>query len=218
MSKGNEAVKDEIQQVFKKYSAKELKIQEIKKNDEKTYDLNKLHQLDSIPTDTTTIKNFFLNGGFLNLEEINDFNSMRKESVKSPSRPATYLTICDIRETATNDYEKAIFTTTFLDPFKKTELGKIAFQTVDTDSTLQKTYKLCCKIHTQNIETIKIDEQNKQLDEQNKQLDEQNKQLDEQNKQLDEQNKQLDEQNKQLDELLKLLDQMEAIYKQYLDK
>jgi len=58
---------------------------------------------------------------------------MRKESTQSPSRPATYLTICDIRKISSNDYNKAIFTTSFLDPFQKTALGKSAFQAIDTE-------------------------------------------------------------------------------------
>jgi hypothetical protein len=84
---------------------------------------------------------------------------MRAESTNSPSRPATYLTIWDIREIATNDYEKAIFTTTFLDPFQKTTLGKSAFQIVGTEKSLKWAYSSLCKIYTQNIRKIKIEKE-----------------------------------------------------------
>jgi len=134
ISKGNEDLKAELQKVLKENSVTEWKIQESKQDDSRTYHMDKVQQkMDSVAPDTTTIKNFFLNGGFLTPAEVTDFNSMRKESVKSPSRPATYLTICDIRKTVTSDYEKAIFTTTFLDPFQKTALGKLAFKTVEED-------------------------------------------------------------------------------------
>ena len=149
------------------------------------------------PPDITTIKNFFLNGGFLNPTEIQDFNTMRAESINSPSRPATYLTICDIRKTATNDYRKAIFITTLLDPFQKTGLGKSAFQAIDNDAGLKWTYKLCCKTHLGNIETIKLQKQNE----------------------LAKKNNELAKKNlEEAKEVLKLLQQIEEVYIKYLNK
>lgn len=138
ISKGNDELKAELSQILKTVPVKERKIQESKQDDNKIYHMvAPQEKMDSVAPDTTTIKNFFLNGGFLTPAEVTDFNNMRKESVKSPSRPATYLTICDIRETTTNDYEKAIFSTTFLDPFQKTALGKLAFKTVNEDQGLK---------------------------------------------------------------------------------
>jgi len=160
ISKGNEAVKKEMQKILKEHPAKEWKVQEADKNEEKTYKLDWI-----TPPDTTAIKSFFLDGGFLNNNEVKDFNAMRKESTKSPSRPAIYRTICDIRETSSNDYNKAIFTTSFLDPFQKTALGKSAFQAIDSEPGLKWSYSLCCKVYIQNIEIIKLEEKNKELDE-----------------------------------------------------
>lgn len=191
VSQANDRVKNEIQEVLKKYPAKEISIQESKQDDSRTYHMDKAQQkMDSIAPDTTTIKNFFLNGGFLTPAEVTDFNNMRKESVKSPSRQATYLTICDIRETASNDYNKAIFTTTFLDPFQKTALGKLAFQSIDNDKDLKWSYSLFCTIYTQNIKKIKLETEKKELE----------------------------TKNAQLKETLKLLQQLEEIYKKYLNK
>lgn len=196
-SSNSAEVKAELMQILKTVPVKERKIVKSTKDDEKTYTLNKQWQLDSVPPDTTTIKNFFLNGGFLTPEEVKDFNSMRNDSKNSPSRPIIELTIFDIRETTTGDYEKAIFITSFLDPFQKTALGKSAFQTIDGDDTLKWSYSLCCKLYTQNIKTIKLETEKKQLEaEKNK----------------------LETEKKQLEETLKLLKQLEEIYKKYLNK
>ena len=119
-----------------------------------------------------------------------DFDTMRHRSIKSPSRPATYLTICDIRETSSKAYEKAIFTTAFLDPFQTTALGKQAFQEINKNKSTKRIFGTYCKMYIQNIKTIKLDKEDKKLD----------------------------EKNKKLDETLKLLQQIEDVYKQYLNK
>jgi len=115
---------------------------------------------------------------------------MRKESTKSPSRPAAELTILDVRETATSDFNKAIFITSFIDPFQKTELGKSAFKEINSDATLKVTYSLYCKMHTQNIKTIKIQKENELAK----------------------------KENADSKEVLKLLQQIEEVYKKYLNK
>jgi len=212
ISKGNDDVKNEIQEVLKKYPAKEISIQESKQDDSRTYHMNAPQEkMDSVTPDTTTIKNFFLNGGFLTPAEVTDFNSMRKESVKSPSRPAVQLTIFDVWETTDSDYEKAIFVTSFLDPYQKTALGKSAFKTINGDNTLKWSYSLCCKMHVQNIKTIELETKKKELEAKNKQLEANNKQLDEEIKKLD-------EEIKKLETAVQLLQQIEKIYDKYLNK
>ncbi len=121
------------------------------------------------------------------------------------------MTIFDVWETTDSDYERAIFVTSFLDPYKKTTLGKSAFQTIDSNATLKSSYSLCCKIHVQNIKTIELETKKKELEAKNKQLEAKNKQLEAKNKQLD-------EEIKKLEATVQLLQQIEDIYDAYLNK
>jgi hypothetical protein len=63
ISKANTELKAELIQTLKNVPVKEWKIVEAEQANDNTYYLNKTEQqLDSIAPDTTTIKNFFLNG------------------------------------------------------------------------------------------------------------------------------------------------------------
>jgi len=196
------ATKKEIKDIFKQNPDKEIVVKVEDQQSDKTAKFE--NTKNTIAPDTTAIKNFFLNSGWLNPAETINFNNMRKESVKSPSRPAVELTIFDVRETATSDFNKAIFIISFLDPFQKTELGKSSFKEIDSNAILKSTYSLYCKMHTQNIKTIKLKIERKILNEKNKQLEEEIKKL--------------EEEIKKLEETLKLLEQIENIYNIYLNK
>jgi hypothetical protein len=66
-----------------------------------------------------------------------DFKCMRAENIISPIRPVVELTMLDIRKLATDDYEKSVFITAFLDPSQKTTLGKAAFQEINKDQSMK---------------------------------------------------------------------------------
>ena len=163
------------------------------------------------PPDTTTIKNFFIKGNFFNPQEMKDFKCMRAESIRSSSRPAVELTMFDIRKLASDDYEKSVFITAFLDPLQKTTLGKAAFQEINKDQSIKWLFGVCCKIHIQNIETIKI---NKSLEQSKKSLEQSKKSLEQSKKELEQSKKELQEAT----EVLQLLQQIEEVYKKYLNK